>query len=171
VVYPSGRYGSQHIFMAVLDGGTERALRKFAYLKLEGMVNAPDSCVPMQRDLDKLEKCAKRNVMKFNKGKWKVLCLGRNNPMDQDRLGADWLESNFAEKDLGVVVDRKVNRSQQSSLMAKAANSSLGCIRKSIASCWRVVMLHLYMALVGHIWGTESSAGFPSTTEPWTCWS
>lgn len=30
---------------------------------------------------------------------------GRNNPMHQYRLGDDWLESSFAEENLGVLVD------------------------------------------------------------------
>ena len=36
---------------------------------------------------------------------------GRNNPMPQCRLGADGLENNSAEKDLGVLVDNKINKS------------------------------------------------------------
>jgi len=39
--------------------------------------------------------------MKFSKGKCKVLPLGRNNPMQHSMLGADWLQNNLAEKDLG----------------------------------------------------------------------
>ncbi|KAK4806711.1 hypothetical protein QYF61_027712 [Mycteria americana] len=45
----------------------------------------------IQRDLNRLEKWADRNLMQFSKGKRKVLPLTRNNPMHQDKLGpTDW---------------------------------------------------------------------------------
>ena len=66
--------------------------------KLGGVVDTPDGCNAIQRDLDRLEEWANRNLVKFDKGKCKVLHLGRNNPMHSDRLGARWLEGSLAAK-------------------------------------------------------------------------
>ncbi|GAB0183240.1 mitochondrial enolase superfamily member 1 [Grus japonensis] len=86
--------------------------------------------------------------MKFNMGKRRFLHLGKNSPKHQYRLALDLLGSSAAEKDLGVLVDNKVCTSQQCALVAKKVDVMLGCIKKSVASRSREVILLLCSALV-----------------------
>jgi len=86
--------------------------------------------------------------MKFIRSKCRVLHLGRNNPMHQYRLWVDLLGSSSVERDLGVLVDDKLTISQHCALTAKKANGILGCMKRSVASMSREVLLPLYTVLV-----------------------
>ncbi|GAB0208162.1 mitochondrial enolase superfamily member 1 [Grus japonensis] len=90
-----------NIFVGDMDSGIECTLSNFADdTKLCGVVDMLEGRDAIQRDLDRLE-----------------------------RLGREWIESSPEEKDLGVLIDEKLNMSRQCVLAAQKANRVLGCIK------------------------------------------
>ena len=106
--------------------------------------------------------------MRFNKSKCKVLHLGQGNLRDEYKLG-ELIERSPVEKDLGVLVDGRLNMSKQCIVAAQKTSCILGCIKRGVTSRLREVIVPLYPALVRPHLEYCVWVWAPSTRRMWTC--
>ncbi|KAJ7403340.1 rna-directed dna polymerase from mobile element jockey-like [Pitangus sulphuratus] len=98
--------------------------------------------------------------MKLNEDKYKVLHLGKHNPEMQHRLASIWLRSGSVARHPGVLVDDKLNMTEQGgAAAAEKANRTLGFTNKGITSRDQdgIIPLHsahvrLYLEFSVHFW-------------------
>ncbi|KAJ7410757.1 hypothetical protein BTVI_52391 [Pitangus sulphuratus] len=72
--------------------------------------------------------------MKLNKAKFKVLHRRWGSLKHKERLVDEGTENSPEEKDVGVLVDKKLKRSWQHTFAAQQANHFLGYVRSSMTS-------------------------------------
>ena len=102
-------------FINYIDSGIQCPFSNFAdNTMLSGAVDAIQGRDMIQRDLDVLSKWAHQNL----------------NSRYKYRLGEEVTESNSAQQDLNIMVDEKLDMSQQCALSIQKANSILGCIKR-----------------------------------------
>lgn len=103
----------------------ECIFRRFADIALWGAADMPKDKTAIWRDLNRLEN--------WDDGNLKKSCTW-NGKTPSTQSGADWLQSSFPIRDLGVLVDTKANVDQQCALVVKKTNCMMFCISKSIVS-------------------------------------
>lgn len=88
MVYPRGRYWHQHYSTSLLISWIRQTAPQQVSgdAKLERVADTPEVCPIIQKDLDRLEKWADMNPMKFKGTKCLVRPPKMTNPMHQDRL-------------------------------------------------------------------------------------
>ena len=102
----------------------------------------------LQRDLDSVREWALKWKMEFNVEKCKIMHLGSTNPKHTYTMGGTNLSVTSEEKDLGVLIDDKLNfRSHIKGIVGKA-NRVLGLIKIGFECLDKDMFLNLYPVLV-----------------------
>lgn len=78
--------------------------------------------------------------MKFNKARCEILQLSLSIPKQKYRLSRGWIDSS-PEENLGVLVDKKLDVTQQHVLAAQKDSNIYSCIKRSVSSKSREVTL------------------------------
>lgn len=84
------------------------------------------------------------NEIQFNGQKCKVLQLrsGKKPQMHKYNTGGICFESSIGEKDLGVLVDHRLSKSQRCAATAQRASATLGCVnREIILRLWEMTVI------------------------------
>ena len=117
-----------------------------------------------ERHIDRLEQWGWVNLMRFNKSNCKLLHLGQGNIHYQYKLGDERIERSPAKKRPGDTGGWEAGHEPACALAARKANRILGCIKRSMASMARKVIMPLYSVLVRlhleyciHMWSPHYS--------------
>ncbi|KAJ7416926.1 rna-directed dna polymerase from mobile element jockey-like [Willisornis vidua] len=109
-----------HTFLNKLDEGIECPFSKFVDdTNLCGTVDLMESRKTLQRNLDRLDPWAKANGIRFNKAKCQVMQLGHSNPLQPSQAGGRMTGNLPSEKDLEVLVNKRLNMIWQCAQVAK----------------------------------------------------
>ncbi|KAJ7413996.1 F-box only protein 25 [Willisornis vidua] len=116
-----------------MDNGIECTISTLGDDTKSGAADMLEGRDVIQKDLDRTEVGVSESH-EVQQGKVQRPAPGWGTPKYKHRMGGEWIENSPEQKDSGVLVDRKVNMSQQCVLAAQKAKHVLGCIKRSVAS-------------------------------------
>ena len=102
----------------------------------------------LQRDLDRIREWAVKWKMEFNVGKCKIIHLGRKNPKHTYTMGGVELEKSTEERDLGVLIDDRLEFDKHIKGIVNKANRMLGMIKIGFSCLDEEIFMNLYPVLV-----------------------
>ena len=123
----------------------------FTSILKEGDVNSNNVNIgraALQRDLDITKEWANKWKMEFNVDKCKIMHLGRLNPKQTYTMGGVDLTVTTEEKDLGVLIDDKLDFGKHIKDIVKKANRRLGLIKKGFDCLDKEMFMYLYPVLI-----------------------
>ena len=98
----------------------------------------------LQNDLNKVVEWAEKWKMEFNIDKYKIMHQGYNNPKNIYSMGNTTLNATEEERDLGEIIDNKLDFGKHIKTIVARANKVLGLIRISFA-CSKTCLLQIRM--------------------------
>ena len=100
--------------------------------KLISIIKSMESCLRLEKDLDKVLEWTKNWLVQLNKEKCKVMHCGAGNPKFDYMINQTCLLKTESERDLGVTFTNNLKWSNQVNEAAKKANRVLGTVRRTI---------------------------------------
>ena len=119
--------------------------------KIYQIINNTDDAERFQQNIKQLWKWSIEWQLKFHPDKCHILHLGKTNGNHHYYTGEEHrtdLESTEEEKDLGVLIDTKLNFSSQCDKIVTTANKLLGIMRRSFTHLDKVNFCLIYKAII-----------------------
>ena len=137
------------IFVNSIETVVNSDVLKFADdLKMFRIIGDKNDHNEFQSDLDRLVKWSEKWQMKFNFKKCKVMHIGREHYNTSYTMGGQTLCNIDSEKDLGVMINKKLSSSEQVQEARKKALRMLGVINRNVSYKSADVLIKLYCAYV-----------------------
>ena len=102
----------------------------------------------LQDDLNRIQEWARTWKMEFNVNKCKIMHMGNSNTEHTYVMGSTELVTTTEERDLGVIIDHKLDFGRHIQTIVARANRMLSLIRISFACMEKTMFLNLYLVLV-----------------------